>query len=134
PASRLEREGEEIDLSRFNHQRVATKFPRVAENFFREKGMQVEIVKLHGNIELAPRVGLAEMIVDIVSTGRTLRENELVAIADIFSATARLIANRVSYRMKYERICRLVEQFRRVVEEEGEEKNDQNFECRGPRS
>ncbi|GAW93077.1 ATP phosphoribosyltransferase [Calderihabitans maritimus] len=113
---------------------MATKFPRVAENFFREKGMQVEIVKLHGNIELAPRVGLAEMIVDIVSTGRTLRENELVAIADIFSATARLIANRVSYRMKYERICRLVEQFRRVVEEEGEEKNDQNFECRGPRS
>ncbi|MBC7344845.1 MAG: ATP phosphoribosyltransferase, partial [Clostridia bacterium] len=89
-----------VDLSRFNHYRVATKFPRVAEEFFARRGMQVEVVKLYGNIELAPRVGLAELIVDIVSTGETLRENDLVPVVDIFEATARLIANRVSYRVK----------------------------------
>lgn len=100
------------DLSGLNHQRVATKFPRVAENFFNELGMQVTPIKLHGNIELAPGVGLAEMIVDIVSTGKTLKENHLVEVAPILEATARLIANRVSYRMQYQRIRSFVEDLR----------------------
>ena len=60
-------------LKDLNYRRVATKFPRVAEEFFRSQGMQVEVIKLHGNIELAPRIGIADMIVDIVSSGRTLR-------------------------------------------------------------
>ena len=102
----------QYDLSVLNHQRVATKFPRVAETFFSELGMQVNPIKLHGNIELAPCVGLAEMIVDIVSTGKTLRENHLVEVAPILEATSRLIANRVAYRMKYERIRDLVERLR----------------------
>lgn len=102
----------EYDLSVLNHQRVATKFPRVAETFFSELGMQVSPIKLHGNIELAPCVGLAEMIVDIVSTGKTLKENHLVEVAPILEATTRLIANRVAYRMKYERIRDLVERLR----------------------
>jgi ATP phosphoribosyltransferase len=106
------------DLSKFSHARVATKFPRVAETFFREKGIQVEVVKLHGNIELAPSVGLSEMIVDIVSSGRTLRENNLVVLDEIFPATARLIANRVSFRMKAEIIQPLQEKMRDVVEKE----------------
>lgn len=102
----------EYDLSVLNHQRVATKFPRVAETFFNELGMQVSPIKLHGNIELAPCVGLAEMIVDIVSTGKTLKENHLVEVAPILEATTRLIANRVAYRMKYGRIRDLVERLR----------------------
>lgn len=105
------------DLTQFNHRRVATKFPKVAEAFFRDKGMQVEVIKLHGNIELAPAVGLADMIVDIVSTGRTLKENQLVAVEEIFHATGRLIANRVSYRMKHQRIQPLVERVRTLVKD-----------------
>ncbi|NLC76436.1 MAG: ATP phosphoribosyltransferase [Clostridia bacterium] len=103
------------DLRKLNHKRVASKFPRVAEKYFTSLGMQVEVIKLHGNIELAPRVGLAEMIVDIVSTGRTLKENQLVAVSDIFSATARLIANRVAYRMEYHRLEPLIQRLKQVV-------------------
>jgi ATP phosphoribosyltransferase len=103
------------DLSTLNHKRAATKFPRVAQLFFSEHGMQVTPIKLHGNIELAPRVGLAEMIVDIVSTGTTLRQNKLVEIAPIMEATTRLIANRVAYRIKYERIQTLAEKIRELV-------------------
>lgn len=102
----------EYDLSGLNHQRVATKFPRVAETFFNGLGMQVHPIKLHGNIELAPCVGLAEMIVDIVSTGKTLKQNHLIEVAPILEATSRLIANRVAYRIKYERIRDLVERLR----------------------
>ncbi|MDD2497102.1 MAG: ATP phosphoribosyltransferase [Desulfitobacteriaceae bacterium] len=105
-----------VNLNNFNHARVATKFPRVAEAFFREQGIQVEVIKLHGNIELAPMVNLAEMIVDIVSTGATLKENDLVAVADIFPASARVIANRVSYRMKYQRVQKLIEKMRDYVD------------------
>lgn len=97
------------------HARVATKFPRVAQNYFAAEGKQMEIIKLHGNIELAPLVGLSEMIVDIVSTGRTLRENNLVAVAEIFKSTARLIANRVSHRLKNNRINPLIGQLKEVV-------------------
>lgn len=110
-------EGKEQNLQYWNQTRVATKFPRIAEDFFRSQGMQMEIVKLHGNIELAPIVGLAEMIVDLVSTGRTLRENKLVPISDVLSSTTRLIANRVSHRLKSERINPLVDRLRQLVEE-----------------
>lgn len=103
------------DLSVLNHKRAATKFPRVAQMFFNELGMQVTPIKLHGNIELAPRVGLAEMIVDIVSTGKTLKQNKLVEVAPILEATTRMVANRVSYRMKFERIQGLAENLRELV-------------------
>lgn len=108
----------EYDLSGLNHQRVATKFPRVTETFFSGLGMQVHPIKLHGNIELAPCVGLAEMIVDIVSTGKTLKQNHLIEVAPILEATSRLIANRVSYRLKYERIRDLVERLRAGLQAE----------------
>lgn len=103
-------------LGDYAHLRVATKFPRVAEAFFTRQGMQMEFIKLNGSVELGPIVGLAEMIVDIVETGTTLRENHLVEIAPIVEATARLIANRVSFKMKFERISRLTEELRRIVE------------------
>lgn len=105
-------------MSDYAHMRVATKFPHVAEQFFHSMGIQVEIIKLNGSIELAPMVGLAEMIVDIVETGRTLKENKLVEIAQIHPATARLIANRVSFKMKFERINQLVEDLKVVLESE----------------
>lgn len=106
----------DFDLFSLNHKRVATKFSRVAENFFESKGMQVGVIKLHGNIELAPRVGLAEMIVDIVSSGKTLRENRLIEVAQILEATTRMIANRVAYRMKYQRIQPLQDKLRELVD------------------
>jgi ATP phosphoribosyltransferase len=87
--------------------RVATKYPNVASQFFREKGQQVEVIKLNGSIELAPLIGLADRIVDMVETGQTLRENGLVEQEVLFQITSRLIANRVSYRMKNEPIQRL---------------------------
>ncbi len=96
-------------LSHFGQLRVATKFPRVAEVYLRSKGLPGEVIKLSGNIELAPLVGLAEVIIDLVSTGKTLRENDLVAIDEIAEATARLVANRVSYRVKNDRIFPYVE-------------------------
>lgn len=99
-------------LSDYAHLRVATKFPHLAEQFFHRQGIQVEIIKLNGSIELAPMVGLSDLIVDLVETGRTLKENKLVEIATIQQSTARFIANRASYKMKYDRISRLVESLR----------------------
>ncbi|OXM14722.1 ATP phosphoribosyltransferase [Paenibacillus herberti] len=84
--------------------RVATKYPNVASQYFRERGQQVEVIKLNGSIELAPLIGLADRIVDMVETGQTLRDNGLVEMEPMFGVTSRLIANRVSYRMKNERI------------------------------
>lgn len=84
--------------------RVATKYPRIASNYFLEKGEQVEVIKLNGSIELAPLIGLADRIVDIVSTGQTLKENGLVILEEITTVTTRLIANRVSYRTKMQQI------------------------------
>ncbi|AVX19394.1 ATP phosphoribosyltransferase catalytic subunit [Carboxydocella sporoproducens DSM 16521] len=100
------------DWSQWAAARVATKFPRVAEQFFQSKGLQMEIIKLHGNIELAPLVGLADLIVDLVSTGRTLRENNLAEVEEIFPVTARLIANRVNLRIKDRRIGPLLEKLK----------------------
>ena len=99
-------------LSDYAHLRVATKFPHLAEQFFHRQGIQVEIIKLNGSIELAPMVGLSDLIVDLVETGRTLKENKLVEIVTIQQSTARFIANRASYKMKYDRISRLVEALR----------------------
>ena len=86
---------------------VATKYPRVAAAHFQRRGIQVEIIKLGGSIELAPQVGLSDWIVDLVSTGRTLRENRLAVVEEIAVCTARLIANRVSYARDRERIAAL---------------------------
>lgn len=96
-------------LEDYNFTRVATKFPRIAEKFFSSRGMQMEYIKLNGSIELSPLIGMSESIVDIVETGTTLRENNLEEIVTIMDATARLIANRVSYKLKFERINSLVE-------------------------
>lgn len=95
--------------------RVATKYPNVASQYFRERGQQVEVIKLNGSIELAPLIGLADRIVDMVETGETLRENGLVEQEEIFQITSRLIANRVSYRMKNDSIQRLCDMLQAVL-------------------
>ena len=115
PKERLDSAGN-YSLEKLNLGRIASKFPNVARKFFQEAGLQVEVIKLHGNIELAPKVGLADAIVDIVSTGKTLKENELIAVDDIFYATARLIANRVSYRMKNSTIKLLITELKEAVQ------------------
>lgn len=102
-------------LTDYAHTRVATKFPNIAKKFFDEHGMQMEYIKLNGSIELGPIVGLSESIVDIVETGTTLRENDLEEIAFIKEATARLIANRVSFKLNFDRINELVTNLREVL-------------------
>jgi len=95
--------------------KIATKYPNVAAAFFREQGEQVEIIKLNGSIELAPLIGLSDRIVDIVSTGQTLKENGLVEYETITAITSRLIVNPVSYRMKDERITGIVDALSEVI-------------------
>ena len=102
-------------LEDYAHTRVATKFPRIAESFFAAQGMQMEYIKLNGSIELAPIIGMSESIVDIVETGTTLRENNLEEIVTIMNATARLIANRVSYKLKFDRINQLVNDLKAIL-------------------
>ena len=80
--------------------RVATKYPRLARAHFRQQGLSVEIIPLTGSIELAPLVGLADLVVDVVETGRTLRENGLVELEEIVACQAMVIANRAAYRLR----------------------------------
>lgn len=81
--------------------RIATKYPRIAAEYFGRKAEAVEIIKLDGSIELAPIIGLSDAIVDIVESGRTLKENGLIVYEEICPITARMIVNRVSYKLKY---------------------------------
>ncbi len=103
--------------------RVATKYPRIAKDYFYNKKHQtVEIIKLNGSIELAPLVGLAEVIVDIVETGTTLKENGLVVLEEVCPLSARMVVNRVSMKMEQERISRLIMDIRRVMEKEEQQR------------
>jgi len=95
--------------------RVATKYPRVTEAHFAAKGIPVEIVKLHGNIELAPAIGLADRIVDITATGRTLSENGLRIVEDVMESTARFVANPVSARIDADRVMGLADRLEQAA-------------------
>jgi len=99
--------------------RVGTKFPNVARRYFEGMGRQAEVIELHGSVELAPLVGLAECIVDLTATGTTLRENDLVVMDDISYSTARLIANRGSYRLRHSEVAALVKAMQRNGERVG---------------
>jgi ATP phosphoribosyltransferase len=96
--------------------RVATKYPNIAKDYFYNKKHQtVEIIKLNGSIELAPIVGLSEVIVDIVETGSTLRENGLDVLEEICTLSARMVVNQVSMKMEHERITKLINDLREVL-------------------
>ena len=102
-----------------NHEqiRVATKYPAIAKDYFYNKKHQtVEIIKLGGSIELAPIVGLSEVIVDIVETGSTLRENGLSVLEEVCPLSARMVVNKVSMKMEHERITRLIQQLRPLIQ------------------
>ncbi|MCI8981473.1 MAG: ATP phosphoribosyltransferase [Hungatella sp.] len=99
--------------------RVATKYPGIAKDYFYNKKHQtVEIIKLNGSIELAPLVGLSEVIVDIVETGSTLRENGLTVLEEICSLSARVIVNQVSMKRENERVTKLIRDLKTVLQEE----------------
>jgi ATP phosphoribosyltransferase len=88
----------------------------VTENYFAAKGVQVEIIKLYGSIELAPLVGLSDRIVDLVSTGETMRQNGLVEVETIAEITTRLIVNRASLKTKNDRISHIIQGLERVLQ------------------
>lgn len=97
--------------------RVATKYPNIAKDYFyNSKGQTVEIIKLNGSVELAPLVGLSEVIVDIVETGSTLKENGLVVLEDICDLSARMVVNQVSMKMEHERISRIIDAVRELIQ------------------
>jgi ATP phosphoribosyltransferase len=106
---------ERDDQAKWSWVRVATKYPRLTERYFAERGVQVEIVRLDGSIELAPIAGLAERIVDLVQTGETLRANGLVEVAEIARSTARVIVNRAAMKTSYAAVTGLVEEMRARV-------------------
>lgn len=99
--------------------RVASKYPVIAKDYFNNRKHQtVEIIKLNGSVELAPIVGLSEVIVDIVETGSTLRENGLEVIEEVCPLSARMVVNQVSLKMENERIHKLLEDLNRLIKEE----------------
>ncbi len=93
--------------------RVATKFPNIAKEWFSGRGREIEIIKLHGSIEIAPMLRVSDVIVDIVQTGATLRENDMEVLEDITPISSRLIANKISYRFKDKRITALAAALKR---------------------
>ncbi len=98
--------------------RVATKYPNVTERYFNRKGVPVEIIKLYGSVELAPLVGLADRIVDLVSTGQTLKAHDLVEVDVIAESTARLVVNRASLKMDTGPITELIQKLSREVKKD----------------
>jgi ATP phosphoribosyltransferase len=103
---------ERDDPAKWSWVRVATKYPRLTEQYFSARGVQVELVRLDGSIELAPLVGLAERIVALVQSGETLRANGLVEVAEIARSTARLIVNRAAMKTEYGAINELIARLR----------------------
>ena len=106
---------ERDDPTKWSWVRVATKYPTLTEQYFSERGIQVEMIHLDGSIELAPLVGLAERIVDLVQSGETLRANGLVEVAEIMTSTARLIVNRASLKTEHARVNALIAALRQEV-------------------
>ncbi|MDO5349155.1 MAG: ATP phosphoribosyltransferase [Lachnospiraceae bacterium] len=114
--------GPEAARERLKHHeliRVATKYPHIAKDYFYNKKYQtVEIIKLNGSIELAPIVGLADVIVDIVETGSTLRENGLVVLEEVCDLSARMVVNQVSMKRENEKITQIIKGLQEILREE----------------
>jgi len=101
----------------YNRKKIATKYPNLAREYFRKKGMDVELIKIEGSVELGPIVGLADAIVDIVETGNTLRENGLVVVEDICEISARMIVNKASMKTKKDEIIKIIENVSEVIKQ-----------------
>ena len=101
----------------WSHVRVATKYPNVTRRHFEQRGVQAECIKLNGAMEIAPVLGLSSRIVDLVSSGRTLKENGLVEVETVAEVSARLIANRAAFKTRAAQVLPLIEAFRAAVEQ-----------------
>ncbi|MCX7991386.1 MAG: ATP phosphoribosyltransferase [Proteobacteria bacterium] len=95
--------------------KIGTKFPNITKEFYVKKGVDVEIIKLYGSIELAPIVGISDYIVDIVSSGETLRKNGLVEVEDVLKVSSYLIGNKVSFKTKFDKIKKIIDNIRKNV-------------------
>lgn len=102
-------------FKKVGHIKIGTKYPTVAKNYFKEKGMDVEIIKIEGSVELAPILGLCDAIVDIMETGTTLKENGLVVFDTICDISARVIVNKASCKMKKDEVWDFIENLRKVI-------------------
>lgn len=109
--------------SGYNQKKIATKYPEVARSFFRKKGMDVEIIKIEGSVELAPILGLSDAIVDIMETGSTLKENGLIVYETVCDISARMIVNIASMKMKKEEIGELIARVQNYID--GKNKKEQ---------
>lgn len=108
--------GEDLDLSKLSHVRIATKYPETTSKYFAAQGIQAECVKLNGAMELAPKLGLTPRIVDLVSTGKTLKENGLIEVATIADVSSRLVVNRTALKVRSVEINGWIEKFRSAVD------------------
>jgi len=98
-----------VSIDMMTNYRIATKFPNLTKHYFSDMGIKVDVIKLHGSMELAPKIGISDAIVDIVDSGRTIRENGLEEIRKITDVSARLIVNRVSQKTKFDEINDLID-------------------------
>ncbi len=106
----------EDDPERWSHVRVATKYPEISRKYFAARGVQVECIKLNGAMELAPNMGLCRRIVDLVSSGDTLKQNGLVEVESIIDITSRLIVNRAALKTRPEEVEKWIEAFRSATD------------------
>ncbi len=102
-------------LKKVGHIKIGSKYPKVAKDYFKKKGMDVEVIKIEGSVELAPILGLCDGIVDIMETGTTLKENGLVVIDRICEISARLIVNKASFKMKQNEIWDFIDRIKKVI-------------------
>lgn len=107
---------EGLDFGRLSHIRIATKYPNITNRWFADMGIQAECIKLNGAMELAPTLGLCPRIVDLVSTGNTLKANGLIEVGTLAQVTSRLIVNRVALKVRPQEISEWIEKFRAATE------------------
>ncbi|WP_411954704.1 ATP phosphoribosyltransferase [Alkalibacillus sp. S2W] len=107
------------ELSAHQPLTIGTKYPKITNDYFQAQGRQVETIKLNGSVELAPLVGLSDVIVDIVETGSTLKENNLEVIETMLSISARLVVNKASFKTKGTAIRPVIDQVKSIVDEKG---------------
>ena len=102
-------------FKKVGHVKIGSKYPKVAKDYFKKKGMDVEVIKIEGSVELAPILGLCDGIVDIMETGTTLKENGLVVLDRICEISARLIVNKASFKMKQNEIWEFIDRIKDVI-------------------
>src|SRR5471030_73776 len=103
-------------FKKVGHVKIGTKYPKVDKDYFKKKGMDVEVIKIEGSVELAPILGLCDGIVDIMETGTTLKENGLVVLDRICEISARLIVNKASFKMKQNEIWEFIDRIKKVID------------------